>query len=300
MPITLPDEGLFLHLGAHRTGTGSFQEFLSSNADAFADLGVNLAVANRDGQAPSTLRLRLPDARHFRKGLLEERAALRDEALTEARVNLRARSIISEENIPGSFNAIFADAPYRAARERMAFLASALSRPVRRILFVTRSYETFFPSAYRKRCEFRKIALFSDYAPRFMEATRGWADLVEDIAAAFSPGEILVARYEDRPTHEALLHALLPETAQMRFAPLERRFNVSATDAACRAMQAAFETNPKLSPREIRAIIHAHADDRSGPPIAEFSERDRAALRDRYTRDLDRIAKIPGVTLLGT
>ncbi|MHA7874480.1 hypothetical protein [Roseivivax sp.] len=298
MQITLPPEGLYLHLGAHRTGTGSFQEFLASNEDAFADMGINLAVANRDGLSPGSLRLRLPDARHFRRGELEERAVLRDEALSEARVNRRARTLISEENIPGSFNAIFADAPYRAARERMGFLKAALARPVRRVVFVTRSYDSFYPSAYRKRCEFRKIAPFSDYAPRFLAAERGWPELIADIQAALASESLVVLRYEDRPDHAGLLRALMPELSQEGLTPLARRYNVSASDAACHAIQAGFAADPGQTARQVRALIRAHAEDRSAPPIAAFTPEEVGVLRERYSRDLEVVAAMPGVRLV--
>jgi hypothetical protein len=298
MPIYLPQDGVYLHLGAHRTGTGSFQEFLASNADNFADFGVNLAVANRDGDQRSSMKLRLPEARHFRKNDLDERRAWLSEVFEEIRINERARTLLSEENIPGGFASIFSDHPYKIALDRMKFFNSGLTRRVRRALFVIRSYDTFLPSAYRKRCEFREIDPFEIYAADQMKADRGWPELIDDIRNAFSPEELVVLTYEDRWSHIEMLQHLMPETEQVDFAPLTRRFNVSATDAACRAMQAHFASGKKLSPTGLAEIIRKYADDTSGPPIAAFSEKDAEILQSRYAQDITRIGKMSGVTLI--
>ncbi len=298
MPIYLPQDGVYLHLGAHRTGTGSFQEFLASNADNFADFGVNLAVANRDGSSEGSFKLRLPDARHFRKDDLDERREWLNLAFEECRINHRARTLVSEENIPGSFNSIFSEHPYGAAFDRMQFFQSGLTGKVRRALFVVRSYDTFLPSAYRKRCEFRKIAPFAEYAADQMKADRGWPELIDDIRNAFAPEELVVLAYEDRWSHIEMLQHLMPETEQVDFAPLTRRFNVSATDAACRAMQAHFASGKKLSPAGLAQMIRNYADDTSGPPIAAFTDKDAEILQSRYADEIARIGKMSGVSLI--
>lgn len=287
-----------MHLGAHRTGTGSFQEFLASNADNFADFGVNLAVANRDGMSAGSFKLRLPDARHFRSGDLDKRREWLSEVFEEIRINNRARTLVSEENIPGSFNSIFSENPYGAAFDRMSFFSSGLKGKVRRILFVVRSYDTFLPSAYRKRCEFREIAPFEEYAAEHMNAKRGWPELVQDIQVSIKPKELIVLTYEDRWSHLEMLEHLMPESTQVDFEPLKRRFNVSATDAACRAMQAHFASGKKLSPAGLAEMIRKYADDTSGPPIAQFSDSNREILQSKYAEDIDRIRKMSGVILV--
>ena len=298
MPIYLPQDGIYMHLGAHRTGTGSFQEFLASNADNFADFGINLAVANRDGMSGGTFNLRLPDARHFRSGDLDDRREFLKTAVQESKINSRSRTILSEENIPGSFNSIFSENPYGAAFDRMSFFNSGLKVKVRRVLFVVRSYDTFLPSAYRKRCEFRKIGPFDEYAAEHMNAKRGWPELVQDIRSSIDPEELIVLTYEDRWSHLEMLEHLMPESTQVGFEPLKRRFNVSATDAACRAMQAHFASGKKLSPDGLAALIRKYADDTSGPPIAQFSDSNRAILQSKYADDINRIRKMSGVILV--
>ncbi len=298
MTIYLPQDGVYLHLGAHRTGTGSFQDFLASNADNFADFGVNLAVANRDGASEGSFKLRLPDARHFRKDDLDERRVWLDDVFEEIRINQRARTLVSEENIPGSFNSIFSKHPYGIALDRMKFFQSGFTGNVRRVLFVIRSYDTFLPSAYRKRCEFREIDPFKVYAADQMKADRGWPELIGDIRNAFTPEELVVLTYEDRWSHIEMLQHLMPETEQVDFAPLTRRFNVSATDAACRAMQAHFASGKKLSPAGLAQMIRKYADDTSGPPIAAFADKDAEILQSRYADDIARIGKMSGVSLI--
>ena len=58
-------EGLYLHLGAHRTGTSSFQNFLGLNAGRLGDWGVRAVYPGRDGARGGALRLKLPERGAF-------------------------------------------------------------------------------------------------------------------------------------------------------------------------------------------------------------------------------------------
>ncbi len=298
-PGSDPSEGLYFHLGVHRTGTSSFQEFLALNQSVLEGAGFNLAVANRDSATLSSLKLRLPDPRHFRRNDLEERREFLLEEIEKHDLNAAPRSLISEENIPSGFQGLFSDRPYGAAYDRLVFMRSELTRPVRRVLLVIRSYDSFLISAYRKRCEFRLIDPFPDYVPFAMKARRGWFDLAGDILRALEPEALVVLRQEDRPRHIEMLHHLVPETRDLPLQNIAEQVNVSPTDAACRAMQAIFAEGRKLGVGATRRLIADYAHDKSGPPIAEFAPGEAETLRTRYARDCLRISNLDGVVMPG-
>ncbi|SIS77444.1 hypothetical protein SAMN05421759_103168 [Roseivivax lentus] len=291
--------GLYMHLGVHRTGTSSFQEFLALNQAVLEEAGFNLAVANRDSATLSSLKLRLPDPRHFRRNDLEERREFLLDEIGKHRINNAPRTIISEENIPSGFQGLFSDRPYGAAYDRLRFMRLEMTHPVRRVLLVIRSYDSFLKSAYRKRCEFRLIDPFENYVPMALKARRGWFDLAGDILRALEPEALVVLRQEDRPRHSEMLHHLIPETRGLPLRDIADQVNVSPTDAACRAMQAIFAEGRKLGVGATRRLIADYADDKSGPSIAEFAPEDAQVLRDRYARDLQRIAHLACVEMPG-
>ena len=237
--------------------------------------------------------------RHFRRDDLDERREFLREEIEKHHINEAPRTIISEENIPSGFQGLFSDRPYGAAYDRLAFMTSEMTRPVRRVLLVVRSYDSFLKSAYRKRCEFRLIEPFAEYVPHAIKAKRGWFDLAGDILRAVAPEALVVLRQEDRPSHREMLHHFIPETRGLPLEDIREQVNVSPTDAACRAMQAIYADGRKLGVGATRRLIADYADDKSGPSIAEFTPDETETLRARYAGDLTRISHLEGVEMPG-
>ncbi|MDA5095635.1 hypothetical protein O2N63_16210 [Aliiroseovarius sp. KMU-50] len=288
--------GVYLHLGAHRTGTGSFQEFLSMNAGRLEDHGVNLAVSNRDGQLRSGLKLRLPGKRHFRKNDLDEHRVWLDEQIDKTGLNRKRLTLVSEENFPGTINTLMSPEIYPIADKRLQFFASKMQKPIRKALFVVRSYDSFFESIFRKRVEFRAIDPFDHYRDDMMTMKRGWVDVIQDIRDATKVDQVHVLRFEDRHGYLRLLRTLLPGLPQDGWLEPDGHRNVSATNAACRAIQKAFHNGEKLSKQQIEDIKLQYAADKGGEAVADFSSLDRTELQDRYAEDLQTIRNLPYVT----
>lgn len=287
--------GLYLHLGAHRTGTGSFQDFLARNSGRLEDHGVNLAVSNRDGDGRSSLKLRLPDRRHFRTDTLDEHRTWLDEQITKRRLNRRRISLISEENIPGTINTLMGRSMYPIVRERLGFMTGQLTKPVRAVLFGLRSYDSFFISLFHKRAEFRGLDPFDTYIDDLMAMERNWVDVVRDIQVGSGAETVHVFRFEDRPTHVAKMRILLASLPEDGWILPDGPRNLSATSAGIRALQARFHAGDKLSSDDVTQIIADHADDTSAAPVAAFSDAQRDALRAQYADDVETIRSMEGV-----
>ncbi|WP_424944059.1 hypothetical protein [Aliiroseovarius crassostreae] len=292
----LEKRGLYLHLGAHRTGTGSFQEFLSMNAGRLDDHGVNVAVSNRDGNLNSGLKLRLPDKRHFRKNNLDQHRVWLDEQIEDNSLDRRRVSLVSEENLPGTINTLMSPDIYPIVDKRLKFFASRQTKPIRKVLFVVRSYDSFFESVFRKRVEFRAIDPFHHYRDDMMTMNRGWVDVIQDIRDATKVDNVQVLRFEDRPGYLKLLHTLFPALPHDGWLGPQGLRNVSASNAACREIQRAFHNGEELSRAQIEDIKARYADDTDAEPVAAFSDADRAELQDRYAEDVQTIRNLPFVT----
>ena len=115
---------IYVHAGAHRSGTSSFQMCLAENRDVLEAQGYDLAYPGRDGAPRGDLKLRFPGGRdpEGKVAIMAERAARKIAAvMTDPARDL----ILSEENIPGRIypmfkGRLFPDASKRAGIMRMA------------------------------------------------------------------------------------------------------------------------------------------------------------------------------------
>lgn len=281
---------IYLHAGAHRTGSSSFQMCLSLNQSALAAANVDVAYPGRDDIPGGTLRLPLSSGR---------------EAVVARRVMHYSRDparslLLSEENVPGQMFPFLRGRFYPRAEERLGVLAAGLAAAdarIARLLLVVRRYDDFFASAYRKRAEDHPVAPFAKRVPGYLAMDRGWTELVQAIAAILQPVELVIVDYDRRPSRADLLRLLLPGYA----GPVEEPqsvVNLSATDVALEHLQARYRAGEELERSAWQEVIAQHADQRESTGFAEFKEEDRLVLSERYAADLDRIDAIPGVTLL--
>lgn len=279
---------VFLHAGAHRTGTSSFQACLSVNRARLAEAGFDAAYPGRDGIADGALALRLPHPRHRRTPDAEWAAA----AGAELARHLSAPGrdlVLSEENIPGRMFHFYQGQFYPAAKRRAGVLAAALPGRVEHLLFVIRPYEAMFISAYRKRAEDNPVAPFADLRDRMAAMDRGWPEILTILRRRLKPARMTVIEYAARGRSRDLLERLLPEGAVTGLEEPERQLNLSATDAGLIALQALYRSGETLPREAWQQVIADHAGDREARGFAAFTPEQTAALRDRYAADLDRI-----------
>lgn len=291
---------VYIHAGAHRTGTSSFQMCLDLNRDALRARGVDPAYPGRDGIPGGTLRLKLPGpgtaARDHDAMMARTTEVLQTHSPDPARALL-----LSEENTPGRMFHFYKGMFYPAAEDRFRVLDAALravgcEKPARLVL-VLRRYDALFASAYRKRAEDNPVAPFREIAPRMLEMDRGWPALVRAIKSILAPREFIVVEYAQRGQSRDLLRRLLPEIETAWQEP-ERVMNLSATDAALEALQARYHAGETLDRTAWQAVIAAHQDNRTDTGFARFNADETQILSARYEAHLDKIAKIRGITFL--
>ncbi|MBK0326763.1 hypothetical protein I5535_05580 [Rhodobacteraceae bacterium F11138] len=288
---------VYIHAGAHRTGTTSFQLCLATNRAVLARHGLNVAYPGRDGVPGGRLRLPLPRPRHGEKRVPDYARQLR-QVLQKHRGDPPRGLILSEENIPGPMRHFYEGRFFPAADKRFRSLAGALDRVPERLLYVVRSYADLYVSAYRKRAEDNPVPDFADLVPSFMAMDRGWPELLEQMRDGLRPQHLIVLAYEDRGHSRDLLRHLVPDLATVALSEPKAEMNLSATDAALLDLQRRYRDGQTLSRPAWQKVLQQHADDKKSHCVAGFSETDRALLQARYRADLDRLAKMPGISLI--
>lgn len=287
---------LYIHAGAHRTGTSSFQQCLHVNQVALADAGYQVAFPARDGASSGTLGLRLPAPRHG-AGATRRFAPRVAEVLAE--YDPSQPLILSEENIPGRMIHFLAGRFYPAAEARLRALRAGLGdAAVGALLFVIRSYDELYVSGHRKRAEDKLADPFSASIPNLMAMDRGWPEIVALLRDILRPGELVVVPYEVRGRSVDLLGRLAPDLEIARLEEPQDTVNLSATDAALLELQRRYANGEELSGTARAAIVRNHAGDTTSRAFAEFSDTQATGLQARYRTDLARIAAMPGVHLL--
>ena len=287
---------IFIHAGAHRTGTSSFQQCLWENRAALAGLAIDVAYPGRDGAPQGRLKLQLPRPRHgprripqFAEGVRQHLARICPEA--------RGRLILSEENIPGPMRHFYEGRFFPAAENRAAALAQGVGR-VAHVVYVLRPYGALYASAWRKRAEDNPVPPFGDLVPRFLEMDRGWPEIVGALRDRLAPERLTVVDFAARGTSVDLLRRLVPGLENVALQEPEKVVNLSATDAALKALQARYHVGERLSRAAWQAVLAEHAENRESLGLAVYPKAAEAALAARYTRDLDRIGGMAGVSVI--
>lgn len=281
---------IFIHAGAHRTGTSSFQMCLHDNRAVLEQAGFASAYPGRDDIPSGRLALRLP----------RPKDGATEQAIVKARKTLSAHAdgkplILSEENIPGRMMHFMQSRFYPAAEARLQVLRAAWSGPIAHVLLVVRPYDALFVSGYRKRAEDNKVPEFDTLRPRYLSMNRGWPALVASMRDILKPEQITVIPYAQRGLSAALLARLVPGLPKGLVEPA-KVMNLSATDAALEDLQRRYRAGESLNRAAWQDIVAKHANDKERRGFAAFSEQETQEWAGRYARDIDTLAAMDGIT----
>ena len=288
----MTDAPIFIHAGAHRTGTTSFQTCLHENRLLLQARGWTSAYPGRDGISSGKLALRLPTGRRIDA----------DAAAGKARRTLDPyRSgrpvILSEENILGRMFHFMKGQFYPFAEDRCAALRAAWDGPIAHVLLVVRPYEQLFVSAFRKRAEDNPMPDFAEVRDRYLNIDRGWPELAAAIRDILQPQTMTVLPYASRGSNLDLLQTLVPGLDMAGMIEPSEIANKSATDAALERLQERYRAGSDLTRADWRSVIERHAANTASRNFAAFSENERADLSARYASDLKQIEWMPTINV---
>ena len=248
---------IFLHLGAHRTGTESFHDYLHRHESELAAQGVGFWVGARvSGDGAET---------RFDVSLNKRLAAAEQAGAT--------RFVVSDADILGSLDDNVASAQlYPEARHRLRTMLDAADLRVRRIILSVRSLETYWCSALACSVAGGAVVPARAQLAQLAASTRGWGDVVRDVGAAAPTSELRVLPYETyRGRADSYLSDALDFTAPFDTA----RKQVNQT--------------PTLP--ELRRAMCEHGTQNGSLPFGmgrwnPFTNSEHAALRETHADDM--------------
>ncbi|GKY88342.1 hypothetical protein [Sinisalibacter aestuarii] len=271
---------LFLHLGAHRTGSTAFQRTLKRNGDV-------LAAAGTAYWGPEWMRgrdhLMLRDNGRFDTGA--EAAVAEDLAATGA-----ARLIVSDENILGSMRRNLLEGGfYAGAVARLVAYCSHLGMEPARIGLGIRDYAAYWVSAYSYLLPAKPLPDFAALKPALLAPDRGWREVIADLRGLFPRAEIMVWPLEAVQGRMRALVARFADQTPQRLRGVEKRINTAPGLAAIPAVRAIRAAEPDLNGAQMRARL-AEMDLAGAPAPELFTGAERRALAARYAEDCAALA----------
>lgn len=290
---------IFIHAGAHRTGTSSFQLCMATNRERLEADGFDLSYPSRDGVPGGLLALRLPKPRNRPESIprfTEKLSKILAGQVSEEREKL----ILSEENLPGIIRHLFEGRIHPNCRKRLLVFRDAMQSidgDVKHLLFVVRPYADVFLSGYRKHAEDNAIAPFSELSELMTDFKGGWPRTIKFFRQVLDADRITVVEYGARGDSRMLLARLLEYDADSFIEP-QRALNVSATDAALIALQNLYADGADLSRQQWQQIIREHAENTEDLGFAKFNPSQKAKLDAQYADDLAKIRTMRRVRLI--
>lgn len=291
LAVIMVDAPIYIHAGAHRTGTSSFQMCLHTNRRLLDRLGWTSAYPGRDGIPSGTLALRLPSGSRVDAQAASRKASGRLDAYRDGRP-----VILSEENIPGRMFEFMQGQFYPFAEARCAALRAAWTGPIAHLMLVVRPYDQLFVSAFRKRAEDNAMPDFAKARDGYMSMDRGWPELVAMMREILQPDRMTIVPYAMRGTNIDLLTRLVPDLPLQDLREPTRIVNLSATDAALMTLQERYLKGETLSRAAWKAVIDDHAHDTRKMNFAAFTEMEINELSARYASDLKQIEWMSGIS----
>ncbi|EPX85168.1 hypothetical protein Salmuc_01124 [Salipiger mucosus DSM 16094] len=261
---------VILHLGAHRTGSTTFQCYMRGADARLAGQGIGFwgPRRTRDGLLHDLI---VPSAR--RGAAQRATGRLRLARTTSERRGLQAL-VISDENVIGTMRACLRRRRlYPEAGPRGARLAAGL-RPVRRAVLSIRSPEYWWASALAHLLGRGVPVPEARLIDEILAPERSWRQVVAEVARALPEAELIVVpaeRFAPRP--DALLRIATQAQAVPMLPPGGIRANRSPDLPALRALLTELGEHPaQLPPGEGRWM--------------PFTPAQAAQLRERYADDL--------------
>ena len=262
---------VILHIGAHRTGTTTFQDYMRRNLTELNAMGTGFWGPRRTRRGVFAGILPKPGAATGRN--LQKRGIGRVK-LGCARACTRGHThlVISDENMIGSVcGNLDKDALYPAVGERMARFAPAFEDQKTRVFLTIRALDRYWVSALGFAITRGRGVPDKADLDRLVQGRRSWRDVITDVACALPYADITVLPFENYVGQPDVQLALM-------------------TGRAGPATHARNWCNATPEPDTLRQMVAARGQTSTGLTGTErwypFDAAQTAQLRETYLDDL--------------
>jgi len=212
------------------------------------------------------------------------------------------RLILSEEQFLGSLRDLIAGGTlYGDVIGRLAPLIMALDgRPVT-VMLALRALPDFLVSAYGQVLRgWRYLPFDARMRARLLGLSRGWADVVEDIAEILPAGSaIRLWRYEDfGRIEDEVIAGLVGDWAGAHVRPFSGRPLPGPSGQAIETLEKLAMRRPP-DPGTVRLVLERVSRTGGAEPFDPWSAEERAMLQARHHAELLRIAAMPVCSWIG-
>lgn len=285
---------ILVHAGAHCCDAEDMQRFVGVNRDAIMAAGYDLAYPGRGGAPGGSFDVALPEPRHM--GLGAEAFANQISAAIPVPEEGRRGLILSEHDLAGRMAGLLNGRFYPAARSRAEALRAALGRRVDRLVIAIVPYDALFVGAWRRFALDRLVEPFAEYATAMASFSGGWVEVVEALRDGLEADRVTVLATRPHPM-EVLAHLApglrLTDPETPAAAP-------RVTDSAVAMIQRHYRQGARFAPGQRDRILAFHARQPQTGMEQGFPGLQLADLRGRYIADLDTLAHLRGVDLIGS
>ncbi|MBW4707563.1 hypothetical protein KX928_07170 [Roseobacter sp. YSTF-M11] len=263
---------VILHIGAHRTGTTSFQDYMHRHAEPLAEAQIGYWGPGRTRRGLFSGIVPRPEVCTGRD--LRRRAEGRVQLqLTAARARGLKTLVVSDANMIGTVREnLRTGRLYPGIGERMARFARAFEGQVSTIMISPRSLELYWSSALSYGVARGYAVPDRDKLRTIAQSRRGWRDVITDLGCAVPGVHIRVMPFET--------FCGRPEVLLARGA---------GVDAPMDTDRHWLNRAPKLP--ELRRVLADRGDASNVLPFGmdrwkPFTTEDHAALREVYADDM--------------
>ncbi|WP_376872545.1 hypothetical protein [Albirhodobacter sp. R86504] len=203
----------------------------------------------------------------------------------------RAKVVVSEKLFGYSasgFENFFSNAVARAA-----VTAGRLDGPIKRLVIQATPQSELFPALWRGIAARAQVDSFESHKDKIFGATRGWAELIEDLVNVIEPAEVVVLT--GKPSQLAACAELVPGAR----IDIDNFEDPAMPDTALAMIQRLYTQGQVLPPRQVLRLQSWHARLPQCAPLAAFTQAEAAYLDARFADDMDRVSCLGRVRIVG-
>lgn len=288
-----------VHLGVHKTATTFIQSQLHESRALLAGDRIGFAGIWVVRRQFTNAFDRMAWFDPFWKPIVRPNLRKRFRDLLARHARSSDTFILSDENILGLISANYWTGKiYPQARRRVEMMEDIARGHDLRYYIAIRRYPEYLTSSWLQLASRGKAPPFEKYRAKFTPQSRGWGDMIADIAAAVGPGRVTVWTYDWFSDDPARAFGLLAPGVHFAVPDEELRRDVLPS-LTVKGLKVISQLEDHLSGAELKHLVRmmrAFPFDEPNPRLEIADPQLLAAYEAKYQQDLVRIRAL-GVEL---